>query len=181
MSETFFSEADMYVGKDGKKKIASEYPVWYNRQLLDELKEDITMAEFDIKSGRVKESQLVATRERLSKLKEKMDEIEASVPKLDAKGIDRVSKVRKELGKEIASKMYSRSDMKKGLADSHDEARRMTEPSITLSPEAIEMAMACNVPISSDGRVSRAEAEKVWKISSRFLGEPSNSEYLRKD
>lgn len=182
MSEdlTFFSEADMTVTKDGKKKVASEYPAWYNRHLIDELSEDIGSTEMNLKEGRVSESQVYATREKLTRLKSKLEDIERSVPQLDGKNIDKLAKVRKELGKEIASKMYSRSDMQKGLADSHDEARRMTVPSISLSPEAHEIAKACNVQ-AKDGKVSRTEAEKIWKIAGRFLGEGSNTEQLRRD
>jgi len=181
MSElSFFSESDMIVTKDGKKQISSEYPIWYNRQMLDELSEDIRMAEFDIKSGRVKDSQLGQAKEKLSKMRDRMTEIESSMPKLDAKEIDKMAKVRKELGKGIASKMYSRSDMKKGLADSHDEARRMSNPSIDLPPEAIEIARMCNVH-TKDGKISRTEAEKIWKITGRYLDEGSNTESLRRD
>ena len=182
MSEdlTFFSESDMTTGKDGKKKVASEYPAWYNRHLVDELSEDINVTEIALREGRVQDSQLHTTKEKLSRLKSKLEDIESSVPKFDAKGIDRLAKVRKELGKDIASMMYSRSDMQKGLADSHDEARRMTAQSISLSPEAHEIAKACNVT-PKDGRVSRTEAEKIWKIAGRFLGEGSNTESLRRD
>lgn len=177
---TFFSESDMVTTKEGTKKIASEYPLWYNRQILDELKEDISMAEFEIKSGRIADTQLVAAKDRLNKLRGRMEEVESSLPKLDSATTDKLSKARKDLGKEIASRLYSRSEMKKGLADSHEEARRMTTPNIKLSPELIEVAEACNVK-HTDGKISRTEAEKIWKITSRYLDEPSNTEYLRKD
>jgi len=181
MSElSFFSESDMIVTKDGTKRISSEYPIWYNRQMLDELSEDIRMAEFDIKSGRVKDSQLGQAKDKLSKMRDRMSEIDNSMPKLDAKEIDKIAKVRKELGKSISSKMYSRSDMKKGLADSHEEARRMISPSIDLPPEALEIAKMCNVN-TKDGKISRTEAEKIWKITGRYLDEGSNTESLRKD
>jgi hypothetical protein len=181
MSEiSFFSESDMVVTKEGKKIISSEYPIWYNRQMLDEISEDVRMAEFDIKSGRIRDEKLSQAKDRLNNLKEKMAEIEASIPKLESKDVDRMSRVRKELAKEIASKMFSRSDMKKGLADSHEEARRMSNPSISLSPDAHEFAKACNVNVVG-GKVSRMGAEKIWKITGRFLDETSNTEYLRKD
>lgn len=182
MSEaiSFFSESDMFIGKDGAKRVSSEYPLWYSRQMIDELREDITMAEFAIKSGRIKDTQLANARDRLNKLREKMEEVEKSQPRLDGKELDKVAKVRKTLSKEISAKMYSRSDMKKGLADAHDEVRRMTEYSIPITSEMQEVASACNVkPV--DGRINRTQAEKIWKITGRFLDESSNTESLRRD
>ena len=176
-----FAESDMTRMKDGSKIIASEYPAWYNRQLLDELNEDIIMLEWSISQGKIKEDKVFEARQKLDKLRKRMVDIEESVPDLDDKGRDSFAKVRKELGKEISAKMFSRSDMKKGLADSHEEARRMTEPSISLSPEAFKLAHACNVRVSPEGKVSRTGAEKIWKITSRYLDEQSNAESLRRD
>jgi superfamily II RNA helicase len=180
MEATFFSESDMATDRNGAKHISSEYPMWYNRQMLEELKEDITMAEFELKSGRIKDDKLPQARARLKSLQNKMEEVEKSMPKLQDKDVDKLAKVRKELGKEIASRMYSRSDMKKGLADAHEEVRRMETPSISLSPEMHELAAACNVK-PTDGKVSRTQAEKIWKITSRYLDESSNTESLRRD
>jgi len=177
---SFFSESDMVVGKDGQKRIASEMPIWYNRQMLDELSEDIRMAEFEIKSGRIKDTKLSEAKERLKKLQKRMDEVEESMPKLDARTKDFLAKARKDLGKEIAAKMFTRSDMKKGLADVHEEVRRSEVPSIKLTGEMMKLAKASNVtPI--DGKVSRTQAEKMWKLSSRVLDENSNTEVLRRD
>jgi archaellum component FlaC len=181
MSEiSFFSESDMKVKSDGTKVVSSEMPLWYNRQMMEELREDISMCEFDIKSGRIAESQLGQTRERLTKLKNRYEEVEKSMPKLDDKFKDKLGKVHKELGARISDAMFSRSDMKKGLADVHEEARRMDTPIIKLGSDMNEIARACNVtPV--DGMVSRNQAEKIWKISSRYLGENSNTESLRRD
>ena len=182
MSEnvSFFSESDMCITKDGKKRISSEFPIWYNRQMVDELSEDVRMAEFEIRSGRIQETQLAKAKERLGKLQAKLDEIQNNRPNLDSVTKDSFAKARKELGKEISARMFTRSDMKKGLADSHEEARRMTLPTIKLNAELNALAKACNVePV--DGKISRTQAEKMWKITSRYLDEQSNSESLRRD
>lgn len=180
MSEfTFFSELDM-VSKDGTKQISSEMPAWYNRQMVEELKEDIQMCEFDLKSGRVSESQLPVVRKRLESLNTKMEAIEKSQPKVDDATKDKLNKVRKELGKEISALLFSRSDMRKGLADARTEAMRVETPMIEVSKDCFEIAKACNVtPVN--GKISRTQAEKIWKISGRFLGESSNAESLRRD
>jgi len=177
---SFFSESDMTVDKNGHKRVSSEYPLWYNRQMIDELREDIGMAQFEIKSGRIKDTQLTVARDRLSKLQSRMEEIEKSMPKLEGKEIDKFSKVRKDLGKEISTRMFTRSEMKKGLSDAHEEVRRMTMPSIPLTGDMAEVVTACNVkPV--DGKISRTQAEKVWKIVGRYMDESSNTESLRRD
>lgn len=177
---SFFSESDMAINKDGKKKIASEYPIWYSRQLIDELKEDISMAEFELKSGRIKDTQIITAKDRLTKLQNRMAEVERSQPKLEGKELDKVAKTRKLLSKEISSKMYSRSDMKKGLVDAHEEVRRMTDYCIPMTPDLNEIALSCNVtPV--DGKLNRTQAEKIWKITGRYLDESSNTESLRRD
>ena len=181
MSEiSFFSESDMKTKADGTKYISSEYPIWYNRQMMEELREDISMCEYDLKSGRIAETQLGVTRERLSKLKKRYEEVEKAMPKMDDKIKDKLFKVHKELGARISDAMFTRSDMKKGLADAHEEARRMDTPIIKIGSDMADIARACNVsPV--DGMVSRNQAEKIWKISSRYLGENSNIESLRRD
>ena len=181
MSEvSFFSEADMYTTKEGKKIVSSEFPAWYNRSMVDDIKDDISMTEYAIKSGRLTEDKLMDARNKLTKLKEKVNVIENSIPKLSDKQKDMLSKVRGQIGEEIANSMFSRSDMTKGIADVHEEARRMSEPKIQLSPEMVDVAKMCNVN-HLDGKVSRTGAEKMWKIVSRYLGEQSNTESLRRD
>jgi hypothetical protein len=109
-----------------------------------------------------------------------MEAIEKSQPKVDEATKDKLNKVRKELGKEISTLLFSRSDMRKGLADARTEAMRVETPMIEVSKDCFEIAKACNVtPVN--GKISRTQAEKIWKISGRFLGESSNAESLRRD
>ena len=116
----------------------------------------------------------------LKSVKSLEEAMEKAMPKMDDKTKDKLFKVHKELGAKIADAMFTRSDMKKGLADAHEEARRMDTPVIKIGSDMSDIARACNVnPI--DGMVSRNQAEKIWKISSRFLGENSNIESLRRD
>jgi len=72
---TFFSESDMYIDKQGKKQISSEYPSWYNRQALEELEEDIRRDEYALKMGYVKEAQVPVVRDRLKGFKKNLSEI----------------------------------------------------------------------------------------------------------
>ena len=52
--------------------------------MVDELSEDVRMAEFEIRSGRIQEAQLAKAKERLGKLQAKLDEIQNNRPNLDS-------------------------------------------------------------------------------------------------
>ena len=175
----FFSETDMTT-QDGVKKVASEYPAWYYTTMLEDLKEDIRREEFALESDVVPAERRPQIRDKVKRLKAKLEAIEKSVPKMSDVDENKLLKVRKDLGKEISSLMFTRSQMQKGLADSHTEARRMVEPSIAITPEVAEVAKACNV-LPRGGKISRTEAEKIWKITGRYFNEISNSESLRRD
>jgi len=174
-----FSEID-YTEVKGGSKLGSEYPAWYHDAMVDEIREGIRTDELVLERGSVPHDRRHDVKERIRKNKEKLEKIQESSPDLDDKQKDYVNKVRVELGKEISRMMFTRSQMQKGLADSHMEARRMKDPSIPVSGAIHDMAQACNVPITN-GKISRSGAEKVWKICSKKLGEISNTELLRKD
>jgi predicted nuclease with TOPRIM domain len=176
---SFFSESDIKILKNGKKVIASEYPTWYNREVVDELQEDIRRDEYALRNGFIKESQIPQVRERLKGMQDKLDEINGSLPKLTAKQKDSMKTAIEYLGNEIKDKMFTRDQMVRGLADSYEEAKRMITPSINVTAEVAELAEACNVKPRS-GKISRDEASKIWKISRRSLDEMSDCEELRR-
>jgi len=179
MTAQFFSEADMTT-KEGIKKVSSEYPAWYYTTMVEDLKDDVRREEFQLESGVIPADRIPQIRDKVKRLKSKLEEIENSVPKLNEVEEAKLLKVRKDLGKEITNLMFTRSQMQKGLADSHTEARRMTEPCITVTPEVAEVAKSCNITINK-GKLSRNQAEKIWKITGRYFNDISNSESLRKD
>lgn len=174
-----FSEID-YTEVKGGKKLGSEYPAWYHDAMVDEIRETIRADELALERGSVPHDRKHDVKQRIQKNKERLDSILESVPSLDDKQKDLLHKMRTELGKQISSLMFTHSQMKKGLADAHQEVRRMTEKSVPVSGSLAEMAEACNVRVT-DGKISRKEAEKVWKICSKRLGEISNTELLRKE
>ena len=175
----FFSETDMTT-QAGIKRVASEYPAWYYTTMLDDLREDVRREEFALESDVVPAERRPQIRDKVKRLKQKLEEIEKSVPKMTEVEEGKLLKVRKDLGKEISALMFTRSQMQKGLADSHTEARRMVEQSIAITPEVAEVAKSCNVS-PRNGKISRTEAEKIWKITGRYFNEISNSESLRRD
>ena len=158
----------------------STYPAWYFTHLRDDLKNEIDRMETQLDAERIPRSEIQITKERLQQKKLKLREIDSAAMELRGKQKDRVSKVYGELGEAISERLFSRSDMKKGLADAHEEMKRMTEPCVPIVGDAAMIARASNVKVVK-GKVTREGAAKVWKILGRALGESSNTESLRRD
>jgi hypothetical protein len=163
-----------------KGVVKSAYPSWYFDHLRDELQNEVDRLENDIKFDRIPRSELHLMRERLKQKQEKLLNLDSSAVELRGKQKDRVDAIRKEIGEKISEALFSRDDMKKGVADAREEMNRMTSPCIELKGDALKAAMACNVK-HVKGKVSRDGAAKVWKILSKALGERSNIETLRRD
>jgi hypothetical protein len=169
---------DVDRSKDGKVK--SDYPSWYFNQQKDELRESIIQKERAIEMDIVPPENKGEFRSMMESEKKKLDMIEESQPKLSEVELDKVSKIRKTLGDKVRDAMFSRSQMDRGVADPHEEARRISEYCIKLDTGELEFVKSCDVPISNTGMVSRLSAEKSWKIASKLIGEMSNTEMLRK-
>lgn len=170
---SFFGEVDKIKGQ-----IGSEYPAWTMPHQLDTLREGIGQKERTLKTGYVGDVEAtMRVREDLKKEKARLEEIVKSKPKLTAKQKEDVATEYGKLKNMIAESLFSRSDMKLGLADAHEEADRMTLPFISVDKE---IAAACNVP-TFGGKVSRDGASKMYKIIGRYLGDRTNVEYLRKN
>lgn len=169
------------VDLNSKGEVKSQYPSWYFDHLKDELTDEISRIETDLKFDRIPKTEVSITQDRLRQKKDKLKELDKSCLELRGKQKDRVAGIREELGTKISETMFSRSDMKKGLADAHEEMRRMTEPTIQVSGDSLKFAQACNVRVVK-GKITRDGAAKVWKIASKALGDvPTNVEHLRKD
>ncbi len=181
MSEIqFFSEADMARDKEGNLKVVSEYPAWYNETFLENLKEEIRIDEYNLDKGIVPKEHIAAVKERIKTKTAKLKSIESSIPKLSDNDANRLEKVRKTLGKHIQDRMFTRSQMQRGLADAHMEVKRMKTYDIPVDENIAELAKASNVRII-DGKINREGAEKIWKLASRYFNEISNVEVLRRD
>ena len=173
----FFSEVDL----SPTGKLSSEYPAWYNQQIVEDLENQVRVEEHYLQSGSIPKDAEPEARENLKKKKARLDQILKSKPKLSDADKDKLAKVREELGERISEAMFTRGETQRGLADPHEEARRMTHRSLSLSPTQAGIAKQCGIPIGSDRKVSRTQMEKVWKITSKALGERANTEALRRD
>ena len=179
---TFFGAADR-VGKTTQGKIASEYPAWYHDVRIDNLEQEIAENERKMAPEYVglEESEKAKLRATTAQLKQMHTAIIASKPNLSAKDKDELAATYQYLSEQISDSMYSRSEMNKGLANAHEEARRMKKPII--SADKFVMAarkMGIEIP-KGQKKISRDQATKVWKICGKLLGEETNAESLRKD
>lgn len=169
-------------GSDGS--IASEYPAWMLTKQIDDLKENIDQIERNIKSNRIPEGEVAEARQQQRVFKDRLDSIMSSKPKPSDNERNMLWKHYKSFGSKIQDTMFTLSDMKRGFADAHEEARRMSQPIIELSSEEVELAKTCNVRVTKEGQkhlVTRNGAAKVFKLIGRILGEPTNIEVLRQD
>src|SRR3990172_5513817 len=172
----FFGKVDR--NRDGR--IVSEYPAGYFKAHKEELEESIARKERELARGTIAPTEVMYAQQELAREKKRLDEIEKSTPKLTDIQKDELTQAREGLGMKIKDSMFTRSDMMLGLASAHEEASRMADPCILLTKEEQVYADACGIRVD-DGRVSRNNASRIYKIISQRIGEPSNVEALRKD
>ena len=173
-SIVFFGEID----RSEKGKIKSEFPAWYFENNVEDLEEEVGQKKRALERKNINWEDIEATKQEVALLEEKLKSIKGSKPKLKGADKDRVYKEYNRLKGEIRDSMFTRTEMMKGLASAHEEAKRMTEPGISVDPE---LADACNIRLTK-GKVSRNDASKMFKIMGKVLGDvPTNTEYLRRD
>ncbi len=170
---SFFGPAD----RNKQGRVASEMPSWSMPRHLDELKENIDRQERYLERGEIPLDRVPYVREEIKRGKEKMNSILSSKPNLSDKQKDHVHKVFEDLKNKIPQTMYTRKDEKDGVADPHEEARRMVNPIIPVDKETAE---ACEIALRK-GMVSRNEATRMLKIIGSYLGEEVHIEQLRRD
>jgi len=172
---TFFSEVDKT--KDGR--ISSEYPAWMMETHKEYLEEGIRQKEAAVKFGIENPERRREFIAELEKEKKKLYLIEKARPKISDSMKDKIAKEYFKIRAFIADSMFSKVEMHEGLADAHEEARRMSKPCIEVDKDIAE---ACNVKMIEDcGKVSRNQATKIFRILGAYLGEITNVEYLRPD
>jgi hypothetical protein len=174
----FFGAVDRK-GKRADGKITSEYPAFYFHTQFDELKENTERAERQLKLGLVPASEVPYAQAEVERNRQRMIDIKKANPQLEGRQKDAVFNMYKELASQISDSMYTRSDMKKGLVDAHEEARRMSQPIISIKGNE---KFFHNMGITATGgKISRNEASRAYKIMGKALGENTNTEHLRRD
>ena len=170
------------VDRKGKRKdgnVTSEYPAFYFHTQYDELKEETEKQERQLKMGIIPPSEVPYITKEIERNKERLIDIQKSKPQLKGPQKDAVHKMYKELADQISDSMFTRSEMKKGLGDAHEEARRMSQPIISI---AGNQKFFSNMGITAkNGKITRNQAARAYKIMGKALGENTNTERLRKD
>jgi hypothetical protein len=183
MSEIqFFGEIDIH---PTKKIIHSEYPAWYFDRPFEQLGEEVGRMERLLERGGVPPDKMADFREQFTKKKDQLQRIQESIPKLSGEDKTRLAKARKDMAAEIRAGYYTRTQMVKGLVDIHKEAERMVKPMVEVKPEFVEILKGCNIKVEN-GKVSRDNLVKAWKIAGKLLNrhgesEETNAETLRRD
>jgi len=158
-------------------QVGSTYPGWMFPRLVEDLEEQIQYEEGQLRDQLLDAVQKANIQERLVQKKDRLLKIKEGRPELNK---DEVSSVRESLGEKIRDSMFTYDQMQKGLADAHQEVKRMKDPCIKLNDKELEYALGARVRISNDKKVSRDAASKIYKICSSYLDEDSNVESLRR-
>lgn len=174
----FFGSVDRK-GKRDDGAVTSEYPAFYFHTQFDELKEETEKQERQLALGLVPPSEAPYIKAEIARNKERLLDIQKANPKLEGRQKDAVYNMYKELAEQISDSMYTRTEMKKGLSDAHEEARRMSQPIISIKGNE---KFFHNMGITATGgKITRNQASRAYKIMGKALGENTNTERLRKD
>lgn len=166
--------------RDKAGNIKSEYPSWYFDQIKEDLERDIRETEKSLEMDAIPYTAKHITKEKLVQKKERFEKILDETPKLKDTEKDSFIKIRKDMGGRIGEARYKRSEVERGLIDSHEEARRMSEPIMEIKDDKeADFAKECNIKII-DGKINRNDMERMHKIMSKMLGESTDIEYLRR-
>lgn len=178
----YFTMADMRRDHEtGEMRIVNTYPLYYSNTQRDDIAEERRMIEKAIEGGLYDPVEMPEVKKRLKTLRDKEEMFAHIEPRhLEAKK-DSISKLNRRIETILRDSMFSRREMEKGLADPHEEARRMSEPVISLPREIQGLAVANGIAVSSSGKINRNDLVRVWQMGQKVLGEYTDVEYIRKE
>ena len=151
----FFGEFE----KHPKGGYRSEYPAWMHTKLLSDMKDELKGKQkaLDMRLPNANEAEL---REQIRDMKARIDDIESSKPKLSAKMQDELKSAWEDLETGIKESLFTRDEMRLGLADAHRELERSMKKCI---PIRADLAEAAGVKLEKGKFGSREDAIKVWR------------------
>ena len=176
----FFAETD----KNKAGELSSQFPAWYFDVHISELKESIASKKRALRDNRIPTEAIHDNKIELANMEDQLTAIEKSQPTLSDKEKDFLMKTYRAIRIKIQDTMFTRTDMLRGTADAHEEAKRMVNPIIELDKEQVGLAKSCGgkiYEVRGKSMVSRNDASKIYKIAGKLLGEPTNVEALRRD
>jgi len=169
---------------DPNGRITSQRPAWMHEFQMDDIQETIARNQRELDRGMVPLDRVVAFKENMNNLKNRLDAIEKARPRLSDEDKDKMYKVYTKLGKVIGDRdnMFTYSEMQLGTASPHEEADRMVKKRIPIEDVGMTPKMLENLNIRHEkGKISRDDASQAFKVYGYCLGEPTNVETLRKD
>lgn len=157
-----------------EETLTGHFPAWYFDQNIEELKESISEKENAIKQGLIIPEQEQIVTHELNKEKKRLVDIEASMPKLNGGQQSRMNKVAQEMLEQIRDSSPYRDDYMYGTSFSpHKELNRWETQYVRTDPE---IAMACGIRPSREGKVTGQQAQTIVKILRKALGEDTHSD-----
>ena len=158
-------------------KVSADFPAYYFD--LKELKEDIRALSEQLDDGIYQGKRKRDAEKRLTTLKDRFDKIESGRPKLEGPTKDKVVRSAKDLGERIKDSMFSYDSHWKQTADPHEVAERMVNPCIEVKDECVASFVKQRGFRVENGKISQNDASIVFKVMSKLLGEPSDTDRLR--
>lgn len=153
----FDRETNEYKGE----KIASSYPAYMHPKAIEDLEQSVQNTEESLSMNYVSASAMEYTKRKLKQEKTRLDEIRGEIPDFTPTELRNISNARKDLDKEIAAALFTKSDMELRPHLAAEEARRMSEPCIKVDKV---LAARCNVPLVN-GKCTRSQAESIRKMA----------------
>jgi hypothetical protein len=180
MSIKFFGKIDH--NKHGK--IGSSVPAWAMQNHIENLEEEVSSKRRALERGEIPPDKVMEFRAEVEKESKRLADIKDSRPKLTDEEEKRVDEAYKYLGLAISESMFTRSDMHLGLADAHEEARRISKPCIKIPENVVAMCKENNINVTErkgEHLVTRKHAELLYKYCGHYKNDNTNTEFLRRD
>lgn len=173
MTVEFFGDVD----KNSRGEVSSVMPAWFFDVKLDDLRETVARKKRQIENGQILPESVLLVRQEVVDIEGKIEDIEKSKPILNTTDKDKMSKVYHALQNKIATSMPTHRDEKMGYADPREELKRMKDKHISIDPA---VAKSCGMkPVK--GKISGDEANKIYRMIGRVLGENENVEKIRRE
>lgn len=166
---------------NSKGEPLSSYPLGYNQRMLTELDEEIKQVEHSLSDPFfTAPHEREERKQRLADLKNKRKDVEAMAPgNLSGIQKDFLAELRKDFGQSIADFEPTYDQMQKGTASPQDLMKILKGRTIPVPTKYRPLVEKLGGKIYN-GKMGGDDFKRIWKIASWRLGEPTNTETLRR-
>ena len=159
-------------------------PAWSMRNHIEQLEESVSSKKRALERGIVVPDRVMTTKQEIENEENKLNDIKDSKPKLTQEEEKRVSEAYDTIVKLRSNTMFTYDEMNKGLADAHEEARRLSQPIIKIDDSMADICETNNIHVSANSKgdkyLSGRDADLLAKYTGQYLGKPTNMERYRK-